>query len=275
MVSYLIFLFYNFLIVGVLLGIYGWWRGRRSYPDLWAKAIAFYAVYLAFGLVYRVSDQFAFFLGAHLFWAMAIAMGITHLAGQAWLASRRRLLFAALALPILLTPLFYSAAPDLLRAVGISEKEFGVPQIGTGVRDGLAYYVDPNKRGNVDALVFGYETLANLPPDAVVIAEWYTDTDEYFVLRHFAVVEQMRPDVTLLGWPTEDPFTFDPALVTSTVAAELPDRPVYLASLSGRFYAADSLLEATCIVPEHNLYRVYPLAKADGRDCLSQQAASE
>jgi hypothetical protein len=272
--SYLIFLFYNFLLVGVLVGLLGFSSGsHRLYPGLWAKALAFYGVYLIFGLFYRVSDQFAFFLAAHLFWAVAVAMGIAYLAKQAASARQRKRLFAALSLPILLTPMLYSVAGDLLRAGGVTEAEFGVPQIGIGVRDGLTYYVDPNKMGDVSALIFGYETLANLPPEGLVIAQWYTDTDEYFVLRYFQVVEAMRPDVTLLGWPTEDPFTFDPGLVGETIAANVDSRPLYLASLSEQFYAAPDLLNQYCIVEEHNLYRVYMHAEAEDRACLLPSAA--
>jgi hypothetical protein len=271
-VSYLIFLTFNFLLLGVLLGLHGWWAGHRPFPALWAKAVAGYVVYLLFGLVYQVSDQFAFFLAAHLFWAIALGLGIA-LLGSAARPARRRMFYAGLALPILLTPLFYSLAPDLLRAADVDEAAFGVPQVGSGARDGLAYYVDPNKAGDMRAYMFGWETLANLPPEALVIAQWYTDTDEYFVLRYFAAVEGQRPDVTVLGWPTTDPFHFDPTLATETVAANLAARPVYLASLSERFYAAAQLLRDTCIVPEDNLYRVYPRQEAASRACLPPEAA--
>ncbi|MFN2136579.1 MAG: protein O-mannosyl-transferase family [Candidatus Promineifilaceae bacterium] len=274
LLSYLIFLFYNFLLLGVFLGLYGWWAGRLPYPLLWAKALAGYLVYLIFGLVYQVSDQFAFFLAAHLFWAIALGLGLA-LAGRAAASGRRqRLLYALFALSILLTPLFYHLAPGLLRAAGVDEAAFGVPLIGSGVRDGLAYYIDPNKAGDHAAETFGHETLASLPPDALVIAEWYTDTDEYFVLRYYAAVEGLRPDVTVLGWPTADPFSFDSALVTDTVAANITARPIYLASLSEQFYAAPRLLDQTCIVPEHNLYRVYPLEEAASRSCLPPAAAT-
>ena len=265
--SYLIFLFYQFLLVGVLLGLYGWLVGRSAYRALWSKAAAFYLVYLAFGLLYRVSDQFAFFLGAHIFWAVAIGMGIAQLEAQVW-PDRRRLLAAVLALPILLTPLFYDAAPDLLQRVGITEEFFGVPQVGSGVRDGLAYYVNPNKDGDISADAFGRQTLRNLAPDALVVAEWYTDTDEYFVLGYLQAVEGLRPDVELVTWTTVDPFSFDPLLAVEVVAEALPQRPVYLASLSKEFYDAPTLLDEYCIVEEDLLYRVY--ARDDGveRPCL-------
>ena len=168
-------------------------------------------------------------------------------------------------------PLFYALAPDLLRTVGINEVIFGVPQVGTGIRDGLAYYIDPNKRGDTAAYRFGKETLTQLPPDSVVLAEWYVDTDEYFVLRYFIAVEGLRPDVEVIGWPTEDPFSFDNNLAIAKVADKLLLRPVYLASLSRDFYAASTLLETYCIVEEHNLYRIY-LRDDEKRACLSASA---
>ena len=266
-ISYLIFLFYQFLLVGVLLGVYGWLAGRRPYPALWNKAAAFYLVYLTFGLFYRVSDQFAFFLGAHIFWAVAIGLGIAQLQVKVW-PDRSRLLAAALVLPLLLMPLFYDAAPDLLRRLGINEEVFGVPQVGSGVRDGLAYYTNPNKRGDVAADAFGLQVLANLPQESVVLAEWYTDTDEYFVLRYFMAVDGLRPDVTLVTWTTQNPFSFDSDQALQVVAEELPHRPVYLASLSEEFYDAPTLLAEYCIVPEDLLYRVYPQDDGFERPCL-------
>jgi hypothetical protein len=274
MTSYLIFLFYNFLFVGVLIGLYGFSSGSRDlYHGLWAKSLALYGVYLVFGLFYHVSDQFAFFLAAHLFWALAVAMGIAYLAVQAASGKQRKRLFTALSLPILLTPLLYSMASDLMRASGVTEAEFGIPQIGIGVRDGLSYYVDPNKRGDISALTFGYETLTNLPTESLVIAQWYTDTDEYFVLRYLQVVEALRPDVMLFGWPAEDPFTFDPGLVSEIITTNGDSRPLYLASLSEQFYAATDLLKKYCIKREHNLYRVYTLSEAADHTCLMPSAA--
>ena len=266
-ISYLIFLFYQFLLLGVLLGLYGWFVGRAPYPALWNKAAAFYLVYLTFGLFYRVSDQFAFFLGAHIFWAVAIGMGIAQLEAKVW-PDRRRLFAVALALPILLLPLFYDAAPGLLRRAGITEEIFGVPQVGSGVRDGLAYYINPNKYGDLTADTFGRQVLNNLPADAVVLAEWYTDTDEYFVLRYFMVVEGLRPDVELVTWTTQDPFTFDSAQALQVVAEELPRRPVYLASLSTEFYDAPTLMAEYCVVEKDHLYRVYPRDDGFERPCL-------
>jgi hypothetical protein len=98
----------------------------------------------------------------------------------------------ALALFLLVTPFFYTALPRLAARAGLNDASIGIPKIGVGLRDGLAYYINPNKRGDVNAYDFGYQTLSNLAPDAVVLAEWYTDTDEYFLLRYFRV-KKVRP----------------------------------------------------------------------------------
>ena len=274
MVSYAIFLFYQFSPIGVALGLYGWWRGRPLAPDLWHSALALYLVYLLFGLLYRVSDQFAFFLGAHIFWAVAMGMGVAHLAGRLspW---RRRWLAAGLALHIALMPFLYAISPTALRAAGITETEFGIPQVGNGVRDGLAYYLDPNKRGDRQAYAFGQEVLQQLPPQTLVIAEWYVDTDEYFILRYFAAVEGMRPDVQIVGWPTVDPFLFNSQLAVQQVEEALGRRPVYLASLSQAYYAAETLLQRFCVVPQDHLYRVYMPGEVGSEGCLSPDDAAE
>lgn len=286
--SYLIFLLYQFNPLGVGIGMYGWWIGRRHFPRLWRQSFALYLVYLFFGLVYQVSDQFAFFLGAHLFWAVAMGMGMGRIGDwELRLADRsaeirgwrvgvgewRRWVIVGGWLGVLLMPLLYGGAADLLRAVGVTEEVFGVPQVGVGVRDGLEYYVNPNKRGDTAAYRFGKETLAALPAEAILLAEWYTDTDEYFVVRYFTVVEGLRPDVETIGWPTEDPFLFDSRFATELVAAELPRRPVYLASLSTQFYNAPALLTDYCIVPEYNLYRIYLSNEANQLACLGTEAA--
>ena len=116
--------------------------------------------------------------------------------------------------------------------------------------------------------------VTNLAPNSVVIAEWYTDTDEYFILRYFHKIMGVRPDVTIYGWPTQDPFSFDPKLVLNVIEDSLPDHPIYLASLSDRFYAASKLIEMYCILPEDNLYRLYPKDSYNPQ-CLGQDSVTE
>ncbi len=256
LLTYAAFLTFQFGPIGIVLGILGIRRVFVNAEHFPRSVFAFFSVFMLFGVLYRVTDQFAFFLTSYVFFTMLIAIGLGHLLGSLRDKTRLALTFL-LFLTILTTPPLYRLVPPLARQNGIGDSLLGIPQIGTGVRDGFAYYIDPYKRGDFTAHNFGRETTSGLSPNAVVIAEWYTDTDEYFILRYFRTVEKLRPDVTILGWPDEDPFSFDPQLVLRAIENSFPERPVYLASLSERYYAASTLIEMYCVVPEVNLYRLY------------------
>jgi len=258
LLTYLGYLVFQFSPIGLGLGLFGLLKGRKEFAPLWHKAAAFYVFYAVFGVIYRVSDQFAFFLGSYIFWAMLVAVGVAR-ATAPLKGLRRRWVIAGLSLSLMVMPALYMALPDLARSAGITDQSLGIPQVGVGVRDGLAFYLNPNKRGDDAAYRFGHDTMESLPPESVVIAQWYTDTDEYFVLRYFAVVKGLRPDVELVGWPREEPIDFDPAIAVNKVEAELQNgRPVYLASLSEAYYHASLLMERYCVAAGGTLYRVYP-----------------
>ncbi len=264
--TYLAFLAAQFGPFGIILGALGIHKTLTDSDLRQRKVISFFTVFALFGIVYRVTDQFAFFLTSYVFFAILMAVGLSRLLTTLRDKPRFALTFI-LILFLLLTPPFYHSLPRVAEQNGVDDSFLGIPQIGTGVRDGFAYYIDPNKRGDYNAYNFGRETMTNLSPDAVVIAEWYTDTDEYFILRYFQKVEKLRPDVTIFGWPTEDPFMFDSQLAVSAVEDSLPERPVYLASLSERYYAASTLISRYCIVTENNLYRLYEIRSGDSQ-CL-------
>jgi hypothetical protein len=164
--------------------------------------------------------------------------------------------------------------PGVAQRCGFNDASIGIPKIGTDVRNGLAYYINPNKRGDHNAYKFGSQVISNLEINAIVIAEWYTDTDEYFILRYFTKVDPLRSDVTVIGWPTQDPFSFDSQLALGTIEDSFPRRPIYLASLSDRFYAASKLIERYCVVPENSLYRLYQRVR-DSLQCLGREAVTE
>jgi hypothetical protein len=187
---------------------------------------------------------------------------------------RRSLLPIFLALLLFATPFFYTGLPRLAAINGLNDASMGIPRIGVGVRDGLAYYINPNQRGNYQAYEFGSQTISALAPNSIVIAEWYTDTDEYFILRYFTKVKKERSDVTVLGWATHEPFSFDSQLVLDMIRDASLERPIYLASLSDRFYAASKLVEMYCMVPEGNLYRIYP-KEDNARKCLGNDSVTE
>lgn len=273
LLTYLFFLTIQFGPIGIFLGAWGIRHIYRANNVPTLKIIALFIVYTIFGILYKVTDQFAFFLSSHVFWA--ILMGIGSDSALRLLPQKRRTLpLAFLGLLIVATPFLYYSAPQLAKKNSINDASMGIPQIGIDVRNGLAYYINPYKRGDFDAYDFGYETTTHLAPNSIVIAEWYTDTDEYFVLRYFTKIKAIRSDVSVLGWPTHDPFSFDSRLVLDVIKDSFPEHPIYLSSLSERFYSASELIDTYCIVPENNLYRLY--SKTDKNpQCLGMDLVTE
>ena len=256
LLSYLFFLTVQFGPVGLVLGGFGI-RKVFDLEDFSSRKIVFsFIVFALFGIFYRVTDQFTFFITSYVFWAMLMGIGSDY-AFKLLPGKKRILPSVTLGLLLLATPIFYVTLPRLAENNNINDDFIGIPKIGTGIRDGLAYYINPYKRGDRSAYEFGEQTVLNLHPNSVVIAEWYTDTDEYFILRYFTKIKKVRSDVTVTGWANQDPFSFNSQLALDVIEDSFPEHPVYLASLSNKFYAASNLVKMYCIVPENNLYRLY------------------
>lgn len=273
LVSYLLFLLIQFGPLGIFLGVLG---VRKIFinadPHLF-KILSGYIVFTLFGIFYRVADQFSFFLTSHVFFAFLMGLGLNHLLATLQ-ATPRFILSCVLVLTIGLTPSFYHSLPRIAERNGVDDSFLNIPQVGIGVRNGFAYYLDPYKRGDFNAYNFGNETITNVAPNAIVIAEWYTDTDEFFVLRYFIKVEGLRTDVTIYGFPTQDPLSFDSQLVTDIIIGSFPHHPIYLASLSDKFYASSKLIKAYCVVPESNLYRLYEHGN-NALECLGVDSVTD
>ena len=253
--TYIFYLLLQFNPLGIGMGFYGLWKSKTMF---WQRNLFLYVIYALFGTAYRVTDQFAFFMLAHIFFAFAMANGLAVLLPRLQNARRRNFVFANVVL-IAAMPVLYAALPGLTAKIGITDEMLGIPSVGVeDVRSGITYYANPNKYRDTSAEEFGRSTIAALPPDAFVVAEWYTDTDEYLVFDYYTHVAGLRPDVEVAGWMLEDPFTFDSGIIVDKIESQLAKRPVYLASLSEEFYNASYLLREYCIVPEFNLYRVYP-----------------
>jgi len=270
--SYLFFLTVQFGPLGIIFGVLGI---RKVFDDKdfsLHKIVSFFIVFALFGIFYRVTDQFTFFITSYVFWVMLMGIGtnfVLNLIPQ----KKRLLLPSILALLLIATPFFYNALPRIAELNGLNDSTIGIPKIGVGVRDGLAYYINPNKRGDTNAYDFGSQTLAKLEPNSIVIAEWYTDTDEYFIFRYFTKIKKMRSDINVVGWATQDPFYFDSQLALKVIEDSFPKHTVYLASLSDRFYSSSKLIDMYCIVPENNLYRIYQKGN-NNLQCLGSDAVT-
>jgi len=271
--TYLFFLIVQFSLVGLILGGFGIHKIFTDKEPLLRKIIYSFIFFALFGIFYRVTDQFTFFITSHIFWALLMGIGSDYVLSP--LPRKKQFLLSGiLGILLIATPFFYTTLPHLAEKNGINDDFIGIPKIGTGVRNGLAYYINPYKRGDTSAYDFGEQTISILPPNSVILAEWYTDTDEYFILRYFTKIKKLRSDVTVVGWANQDPFYFDSQLALDVVKNSLPKHPVYLASLSEKFYAASKLIENYCVVPENNLYRLYEKEQSD-LECLGMDSVTE
>lgn len=271
--TYLFFLLVQFGPIGLILGGCGIRKISQNNDFKLRKIIFSFIVFALFGIFYRVTDQFTFFITSYIFWAMLMGIGSDY--AFSLLPEKRRFLFPViLGVLLLATPFFYTVLPRLSDRYGLNDATIGIPKIGTGVRNGLAYYMNPYKRSDTSAYDFGEGTLSSLPTNSVILAEWYTDTDEYFILRYFTKIKKFRSDVIVIGWANQDPFYFDSQLTLDVIEDTFPEHPVYLASLSDKFYAASKLIEMYCITPENNLYRLYPEENST-QPCLGSDSVSE
>jgi Protein O-mannosyl-transferase TMEM260-like len=256
-------LLYQFTPAGVALGVYGFIVLKRRNTRVFWFFLALMIVHFMFSSNYAPADQFNFHLPSFLILALAISFGVAGLFQRldANLHTQDVLKWATnLALPaaLILAPIWlYASLPGALKSMGVSEQKFGVYPIGTGARDTLAYFLNPNKRGDDSAARFGRSTLEELAPNALVFTPKTTDQEAYVILRYVQLIEGMRPDVRLDLLLFEPPDDITQALYEQAIAQQ-GCRPLYITSLNPRGYPLEQLFGEFDIVPEANLYRLLP-----------------
>jgi hypothetical protein len=263
LLGYAGWLMYQFTPVGVALGLYGFVVLKRRKRQVFWFLLALMVVHLLFSANYSPSDQFNFHLPSFLIFALAITFGVAGLFQALDILLRRHnaLRWAtSLALPacLVLAPIWlYAYLPGALKSRGVSELQFGVYPIGTGARDTLAYFLNPNKRGDDSAARFGRSTLEELAPHALVFTPKTTDQEAYVILRYVQLIEGVRPDIRL------DLLLFEPAdditqALYEQAIAQKGCRPIYITSLNPRSYPLERLGGEFEIIPEANLFRLLP-----------------
>jgi hypothetical protein len=278
LVAYVGLLLYQFTPVGVALGAWGWLRLWRRDVRLSAFLSVLYLIHVAFSANYPVADRFAFHLPSYLIFALLIAAGIDGLAnpvpGLAASPTKRLIVLYVLPVAILAPIPVYAIVPAVLRARDVTEADLGLHAIGTGARDSLAYFLNPNKRGDYSASTFGHASFAALAPRALVFSVKPGDTEAFVVMRYFQTVEGLRPDVHI------EPafFVADGQVgqwVLARAHADMTCRPLYLASLDPDLYPLSRLQADFDIVPEAHLYRLRPRRVPPGKpDCSAHPPAS-
>ena len=257
-IGYVAWLMYQFTPFGIVVGIWGFADLRRRSPAAFRLLLALFVVHVTFSANYQVADRYTFHVFSYVVFALAMAAGFGKLLAAVDTISRRGLRTAAAAATVVavVSPIaIYAAIPRTLRAAGINDAAVGIPPVGTGGRNGIEYFMNPNHRGDDSPERFGRTTLAGLAPSALVLAPKESDQETYLVLRYFQLVEQQRPDVELdlILWQPSVPVS---AAILDRVRGSTPCRAVYFASLSPRAYPLDALGNEFTITPEGGLYRI-------------------
>jgi hypothetical protein len=261
--AYVGLLLYQFLPTGAALGAYGFFRAWHEDRRIGAFLVGLFVLNAGFSANYPVPDRFKFHLPSYVVFVLAMMYGVDGLLRRLaptrgyrsfWLSAVSRGILLALTL----APLgVYAAMPSAIRSLGGSERTFGIPSTGGAFRDGLNYFFNPNKRGDVSAESFGRTTLAALRPRSLVFAAKPNDVEAYLVLRYFQLVEGRRGDVRVeaIEFVPSDEV---PRAVLAEIRAQEGCRPLYLASLDPALYPLTDLQADFAIVPEANLYYLAP-----------------
>jgi hypothetical protein len=218
--------------------------------------VSLFVLHAGFSANYGVADRIAFHLPSFLLFAIFIGYGVSEvlrrLRSAAWMRARVAgiAIVALMAAPIGI----YHVVPGALRHAGVTAADLGIPTVGS--RDGLAYFLDPDKRGDDSAERFGRGALTGLAPGATVLVAWPRDLETYVALRYFQLAQGLRPDVTLdlmlfTGLPVADS-------VLTIAQTQAGCRPIYLASDDPPTYPMVELRRQFIVTPESMLVRVRP-----------------
>ncbi len=156
----------NFLGVGFILGIWGWWRLEKREP-LWNRLLSIYFIANLVGFVcYHVVDKEVMFIPAYAVWSVWMANGVRKLSD--WLMQQVRCFP-----PRTVNALVHGA---LLLVVGL----------------GAAFnWRVVSLHDNWRAYDFAVHLLENVEPSTLIANHWVTAS----VLDYLQIVEGRRPDV--------------------------------------------------------------------------------
>jgi hypothetical protein len=251
-------LLYQYTPLGCALGVLGaYWLLRRSRVE-GSFLLLLFVLSGLFSANYTVPDRFAFHLPAYLVFAVFIGCGAAGVLDWARGGSTARTVAVrgVLAVALVLPAFMYAAVPSILRRHGVTDADIGVPPVAANARDGMAFFLDPNTRGDDSAERFGRRALTRLAPDSLVLLAWPQEREAYLVMRYFQLTEGLRRDVTLdmmmfTGEPVGDS-------VLRITRAQRGCRPLYLISTDPAVYPIRQLSDGFTVSAEGDLFRLHP-----------------
>ena len=195
-------LYGNFLAIGVVLGIVGMVRSARSAPHRFAILFLVFALSGFFVVNYGAFDKSTLFVPTHVVWALWMAEGIAYIAG---VLSDHDPVERFRSLRILgqaITKVPWQQAA-LLLPVAALVVNFSYADVSSdrSVREGY------------------YDFLSSVEPDALITA-WFYDS---WPLLYLQIVEQMRPEVTIIGR-----YRISRQNEVALIERSISERPVYV-----------------------------------------------
>jgi hypothetical protein len=195
------------------LAVLGWIRMRRQLGGATAAALgAITVIEILFFARYTVPDQFTFILPSMMMISVAACVGLAAL----WRVSGKwRVATAGLCLlSVVGAPAVYSVAAAQARSAGGQVRSRKLP-----FRDEVRYWLIPWKNDEQSARQFAEAALAEVPPNAIILA----DSTSVYPLRISQRIENLRPDVTIR---TDSPFADVSEASIPTVRKALAARPL-------------------------------------------------
>ena len=247
---YLSYLFYQFPLVGFVLGFIGtialYKKKRATAIFLILLILVNMTFFLTFGPGTKSTSKYTFYISDYAIFSVLVGYGsfavgrYFHNRGY----SVNRVSAIGIILVILLPLLLYNITPyaskilkaDLLHARTIP------------YRDNETYFLNPSKRGYTGAARYATEALSTARPKAIIIAD-YTP---YTVLKYFQSIKGLRRDILVLN-----SGKIREAIPEKTVSQYYGKRDIYLADMErGRFYRLGPLKDEYDFLAEGVLYRV-------------------
>jgi hypothetical protein len=205
----------QFTPVGVVIGVWGFWRLWREKPRLAQTMLVMFAGFSIFAIGYNTTDSYVYLIPAFVFLVVWLGAGLAEILSRLDLTGFRRLALSGLL--VLLLPL-----TELL--------------IGWSVAD---IHTDRT------AVMFGQATLARAPDRAVLLTAEDAHT---FTLWYFRYTRDQRPDVLVVDRDLLAMRWYRATIARESGLSNLDESPDPLAALSasGRPVCRVSLTNLEC-----------------------------
>jgi isoprenylcysteine carboxyl methyltransferase (ICMT) family protein YpbQ len=217
----------NFPTPLLVLAPWGWWALRDWSRAVWMFVTLAGLAYFVFAGRYHVADQYTFMVHAYLFLVICTAIGVDRL--LAW--KRSRALATAVVLACLLAPVAYILGPGWVGRVPVLAAQ--LPQRELPYRDAATWFLRPWRMNDDGAERFARELLAELPANAIALADSVTRSP----LDYVQAEQQLRMDVQVSKSLWRDPATVR-RVSRETIAQLVADELVYTTTDEPRYLPA-------------------------------------